>query len=200
MSQSGLKTAWEKIREAASGELSRSAGVPFKDGAFVFPSLGTDFLVYPEKDKEAIEASSAQGEALMTKFGYFFNHVCLWWLVYAKGIPPTGRLVRPEDLNGGAAFFRGSHTLPLDGLARRYGSGSEEFLKKGLALGGERCDLADSCIKLHPAPRLPIYLILWLEDEEFPARAGVLLDSSAGIVLPLDIIWSAIMLCLLAMV
>ena len=197
MSQPGLKAAWEKIRGSSGGELSRLSGIPFKDGAFVFPSLGMDFLIYP--DKEAIKASSGQGEALGRKFAYFFDHLCLWWLVYAKGIPPTGRLVRPEDLNGGAAFFRGSHTLPLDGLARSYGKDREGFFDKGLALGAERCGFADACIKLEPAPGLPVYLLLWLEDEEFTARAGMLLDSSAGVVLPMDIIWSAAMLCLLAM-
>ncbi len=197
MSNTGLKAAWQKIRTGAGGGLSKTSGIPFEGGAYVFPSLGMEFFIYP--DKETIKASSAQGEAIATKFAYFFEHVCLWWLVYAKGIPATGRLLRPEDLNGGAAFFRGSHTLPLDGLARRYGNGREDFFEKGEALGGQRCSFADACIKLEPAPGLPVYLLLWLEDEEFPARAGVLLDSSAGIVLPLDIIWSAVMLCLLAM-
>ena len=197
MSHTGLKTAWEKIRETSSGEVSKAAGIPYEAGAFIFRSLGTDFLIRPET--ENIKAASPQGEAIVTKFAYFFDHLSLWWLVYAKGVPSTGRLLKPEDLNGGAAFFRGSHTLPLEAISRRYGTDKEGFFKKGAALGGERCDYADACVKLMPAPGLPIYILLWLEDEEFPARAGILFDSSAGIILPLDITWCAAMLCLLAM-
>ncbi len=46
---------------------------------------------------------------------------------------------------------------------------------------------------------MPVTLILWLGDEEFPPRADLLLDSSCEIHLPLDIIWSVAMLTVLMM-
>ncbi|MFO0752145.1 MAG: DUF3786 domain-containing protein [Thermodesulfovibrionales bacterium] len=42
-------------------------------------------------------------------------------------------------------------------------------------------------------------LILWLEDEEFPPRVDLLLDSTCELQLPLDIVWSIAMLSLLVM-
>lgn len=197
----GEKAAWDRIKELR-GDIVRVSGVPFEDEAFRFRSLGMDFYIRPAD--EAIGAAGPEGSALLSRFSYFFNHLALWWLVYAKGALTAGRLVRPEDLPGGDAFFRGTHTLPLDGVARRYGRDKEGFAKKAQALGGKTGSPpgpsnADCQVLLEPAPGFPVHVLLWLEDEEFSARADILLPSSAGVVLPLDIIWCAAMLCLLAM-
>jgi hypothetical protein len=44
-----------------------------------------------------------------------------------------------------------------------------------------------------------VTVTLWLADEEFPARAGLLLDSICGLQLPTDILWSLARLSCLAM-
>jgi hypothetical protein len=43
-------------------------------------------------------------------------------------------------------------------------------------------------------------LSLWIADEEFPARADLLLDSSCDFQLPPDITWSIAMMTVLVMV
>ncbi|MDA8388369.1 MAG: DUF3786 domain-containing protein [Nitrospiraceae bacterium] len=205
MHKTGEKAAWEQIR-GLGGEVSRMTGIAFEAGAFKFRSLGMDFFIRP--GDETIEAADQGGGAFLSRFSYFFNHLALWWLVYSKGIPLAGRLVRPEGLPGGGAFFRGSHTLPLEGLAGRYGSDGEGFIERAKALGATGPDgqggkakagPADYSAVLAPAPGLPVHILLWLRDEEFPARAEVLFSSSTGVILPLDVIWCAAMLCLLPM-
>jgi hypothetical protein len=96
-------------------------------------------------------------------------------------------------------FFRGSHALPLDNLAKRYGTGKEAFLNKGKELGAESLNFGDAALKLLPMPRVPVTLILWLADEEFPPRADLLLDATCEIQLPIDMIWSVSMLSILVM-
>jgi hypothetical protein len=46
---------------------------------------------------------------------------------------------------------------------------------------------------------VPVTLTLWLADEEFPARAGILFDSTCGLQLPTDILWSLARLSCLAL-
>ncbi len=48
-------------------------------------------------------------------------------------------------------------------------------------------------------PKIPVTLILWLQDEEFPARADLLFDSSCELHVPIDIIWSIAMMSTLVM-
>ncbi len=46
---------------------------------------------------------------------------------------------------------------------------------------------------------VPLTLILWQEDDEFPARCSLLFDETCELQLPPDILWSVAMLCSLVM-
>lgn len=89
--------------------------------------------------------------------------------------------------------------LPLENLAKKYGETKEAFMQRGKELCAEAQNYGDASIRLSPMPRIPIILILWLQDDEFPPRADLLLDSTCGYQLPLDIIWSLAMLSVLVM-
>ncbi len=156
-----------------------------------------DFLVKPEE--KIIRSAAPQGETILKRYGYFFIHSCLWYLVKAKDLPLTGRLIKPFNIKGGEMFFRGSHILPLENVGQRYRKDKEAFIKRGRELGAEALNYGEASIKLLPMPRIPVTLILWLEDEEFPPRADILLDSTCELQLPLDIIWSIAMMSVLVM-
>ena len=44
------------------------------------------------------------------------------------------------------------------------------------SLGGEPLDLADAAFAFLPLPRVPLYYLLWLGDDEFPPLFKVLFD------------------------
>jgi hypothetical protein len=60
-------------------------------------------------------------------------------------------------------------------------------------------NLGDASLELHPFPRVPAVLVLWLKDEEFPARADLLFDSTCILQVPIDILWSIAMMTVLVM-
>lgn len=120
-------------------------------------------------------------------------------MINAKDIPHTGRLIKLNNIKGGEMFFRGSHVLPLESVAKRYEDDKESFIKRGIELCAEVLNYGDASIKLLPMPRIPVTLILWFKDEEFPPRADLLLDSTCELQLPLDIIWSIAMMSVLVM-
>jgi hypothetical protein len=194
----GIEKAWEELRGLKPADVEKRCLVRYEGGAYVVKSLGMEFAIYPEDEK--VGGVSQEAEGVVRRYGYFLNHSALWYLVMAKDIPLTGRHVKPQSLRGGEIFFRGSHVLPLEGLARRYAGDKEGFLGRALALGGRPAGaFGDAAAEVFPLPRLPVTLILWLGDEEFPPRADLLLDSSCELQLPLDIIWSAAMLSVLPM-
>ena len=97
-------------------------------------------------------------------------------------------------------FFAGAHVLPLLRIVRRYGNDAPGFLRKGFELGGEQLDFGDASLRLFPFPRVPVVLLLWTEDEEYPARADLLFDSTCSGHLPMDILWATAMMSIVVMV
>jgi hypothetical protein len=196
---SGEEKAWETLRGLEPLEVQNKASVGYdaERGCYLLGSLGMDVSICP--GEKVISTASPEAAALIGRLSYFFNHAALWYLVKAKDIALTGRLLRPSDLRGGEFFFTGTHELPLGGIAAKYGRDGDFFIRRALELGGRALDLGDASAELRLLPRVPVTLILWLQDEEFPARADLLFDSSAELQVPLDICWSTAMLSLIPM-
>ena len=195
----GIEKAWEALRGLDTSVVCRNASVLFDENtsSYTLRSFCTDFSI--NLNERSIKSSSPQGKILITRYGYFFIHSCLWYLIHAKDIPLTGRLIKPENMKGGELFFRGSHVLPLDKIAGTYGDNKEAFIKRGGEICAEVSTHGDASLQLLPMPRIPVILILWVNDEEFPARADLLFDSTCEFHLPLDILWSIAMFSLLVM-
>jgi len=195
----GEDKAWEILASLDPDTVRKAAAVSYEaaTGIYTIKSFGMDFIVAL---KERTISSAAQGSGiLLGKLGCFFRLSVLWYLVNARDITCTGRPVKLEQLKGGDIFTRGSHVLPLDMVAGRYGKDKDGFIKKGASLGGEIMKRGDASLRLTPLPRIPVTLTLWLEDEEFPARADLFFDSTCELHIPLDIIWSVAMMSALVM-
>ena len=200
MDSTGEEKAWNILSGLDYSDVGVNASVLFSEheGFYRVKSFCTDFYVYPGRKK--ILTDSHWGDTILKQYGYFFYHACLWYLVSAKNIPFTGRLVKPVNLKGGELFFRGTHELPLARIEEIYGNARKAFMRKGKELCGELTSYGDVSFQLSPLPRVPVTIILWLQDEEFPSRAELLFDSSCEIHMPIDIIWSIAMLSVLVMV
>lgn len=194
MTSPGIEKAWEILKGLNPNVVCKNASVTFDDktSSYMLKSFCTDFYIYPKE--RSIKSSTPQGEIIITRYGYFFIHSGLWYLIHTKDIPLTGRLIKPENLKGGELFFRGSHVLPLDKIASKYGDNKEAFIKRGSEMCAEVSTYGDASLQLFPIPRIPVTLILWLKDEEFPPRIDFLFDSSCELHLPLDVLWSIAML------
>ncbi len=195
----GEEKAWEIIGKLDPLEVCRRGSVSFDktSGLYTLKSLGKEIHLLPQEKK--IFSDAPDSDVLLQRLGYFFKLSALWYLVNAKDIPFTGRLVKPVNLKGGQLFFRGTHLLPLDAVAARYGSDVSGFLKRGEDLGGDKVGYGDASMKLFPLPRIPVVLILWKGDEEYSPRTDLLFDSTCELHLPLDIIWSIAMMSLLVL-
>jgi Domain of unknown function (DUF3786) len=183
--------AWQELAGKDPDDVCRRAVVNYnRDGGYyTLRSFGADFHIFPKE--RSISAGSPQAAALLNNTEHFFGPSLVCYLVRAKDIPPSGRLINPIHIKGGRIFSRGTHVLPLDVLALRYDNDIEGFLARGIQFGGEPLKLGDISIRLMPFPRVPVVITLWRSDDEFPARADILLDSTCNIQIPTDVIWSA---------
>lgn len=197
----GEEKVWNILEELPVDDICKRASVIYDDarGVYVVKSFGTDFFV--SVSERRIFSDSPMSVLFLDKFRDLFRLSLLWYLTSAKDIPSTGRLIRPLDVKGGQRFFTGTHVLPLDRLATLYGSDKAAFLDRGRNFGAEAIKHGDAAVRLFPLPRVPITLILWLEDEEFPARVDLLFDSTCDLQISLsDIVWSLAMMTTLVMI
>ena len=193
----GENKAWELLAARDPAEVCARAAVSFDpdNGTYRLPSFGRHFSACP--GARSLLALEPEGDVFLQRYASFFRLSALWYLVKASAACPTGNLVKPSNLPGGEIFCKGSHVLPLDALAAKFAARPEAFLAAGAALGGREAGFGDAAVELPALPKVPTTLILWTADDEFPARADLLLDATAPRHLPLDILWSVAMLSVL---
>ena len=109
----------------------------------------------------------------------------LTYLMSAQSVGLKQKLVAPSDLQGGKTFF-GSHRLPTDAILERFGRDPRGFVSAGSALGGTPESYGDASVRFWLLERVPVVMVLWAADDEFPARCSVLFDASVDKIVPLD--------------
>ena len=195
----GLEHAWTLLAACDPQDVCDRAEVEYsiESGRYVLPMLGLRI----EVDVAActITGSDQDAESILIKLAYFSQLSVLHYLLNAQKIEPTGRLVKPAELKSGQIYLHGSHLLPLDQIAARFSRDPDGFEAQAVRFGGRPRAHGDRAVELRPFPRVPITIILWLEDDEFSARSYLLFDETCELQLPPDILWSTAMLCALVM-
>lgn len=196
----GEEKAWEVLGALDPADVCKRslAGFDRQAGAYTVSVFGMPVTV--ALCSHTIDGADADGGRLVNKTAYFLRLSVLHYLVAARDIPAAGQLIAPTELkSSGGLYAAGSHVLPLDRVAAEYARDTQAFLQQGMRLGGERRDHGDASVTLYPFPRLPVTLVLWFGDDEFPARSRLLFDTTCERQLPPDVLWSVAMLCVKVM-
>jgi len=190
----GVEHAWDQLDRIDPADVQTRTGVRFDRDQMVYrlTCLGQDITV--SVSKRTVISTSDTGKYILSALGEYSRLPILSYLVHAKDIPLTGRLMRPSDLSGGDIFARGTHVLPLDRVHERFGNDSEAFLETCLRLGGTRLSYGDVSVMLYPLPRIPTVIIVWSGDDEHPPRCSLLFDSSCSFHLSTDVLWATAMM------
>jgi len=158
-----------------------------REGAYTLPVLNQGYLVLPYQRQ--IRRLTEKGTPMEEDLTREFTLMVLFYLSHAKNVPLVRKWISEKDLPGGEAFFRGPHALSVDLIEKEYGHDPEGFIEAGKALGATPVRFGDRSLALDVFPRIPIVYILWIGDEEFPPKAGVLFDASIESHFTLDMIW-----------
>ena len=118
-----------------------------------------------------------------------FVLLLLTYLLNAKDIALQNIWVSEKDLPQGSFFFRGPHSLPTQQFLKRYGDDAKSFIALGESNGGTVMPgYGDACIRLQVLSRIPMACILWVGDDEFPARLNYMFDPTVVHHFALDVI------------
>jgi hypothetical protein len=75
----------------------------------------------------------------------------------------------------------------------RFGRAPEAFLDAAAGFDGQPIEAgADAAVRLMALPKVPLYYLLWAEDDEFPASVSILFDRSIEDHLQADAIWGLV--------
>jgi len=181
---------WERLSQSDPKEVCLRSGAQFDDttGSYVMSFLQERYRVSPRaKDVELLP-----GSALPAVPSIELQVILITYLLNAQGVPLANRLVAGSSLKGGKTFFQGAHRFPVEPLVERYGMDPTGFLDKGLSLGAAQERYGDTGLRFSALSRVPVVMVLWQGDEEFPARLSVLFDASIEQHLPLDAIYALV--------
>lgn len=110
----------------------------------------------------------------------------LVYLTHVSATPEAGEMVAPREVYAGLDAFAGRHALHTQELESTFGRNRADFVQAGACLGAEPICGGDVAFRLRPLPKLPVDYLLWLADDEFPARVTVLLGRDTSLHYPAD--------------
>jgi hypothetical protein len=109
---------------------------------------------------------------------YYFNS--------ADGTPVSGEWMSFSELPDGRFYNQAFQGYTGDQLGRTFQKDLQGFEHAAQALGGSRRAFGDVAYAFQALPRVPVMVVYWLGDEDFPAASRVLFDVTASHYLPTD--------------
>lgn len=172
------EVALEKFRKATLEEISEYSGYPIDGNIIKVEFLGQRFDVeYPSG--QFYPETTHNGEVSIPT-----QILILHYLVNRSPAVHTGQLISYKELPGGSIYIQPFTNRAINPLVKTFGAQTESLMKAANALGGEAVSLGDVAVVLNVFPKIPVTLVIWEADDEFPASGNILFDRSAGSILP----------------
>ncbi len=172
---------WLELTQTAAPDILRRTGVRRQQQVFRVPYFNRELVVDP--DQRHIFLADRAGE----EPGF---RRCLTILMYLLRMDTAalGPPISPLELPGATMFFqqRGPHALPSAPLEERFGRDLAGFLQTGRSLGAAKGAGGDAALSFQVFPQLPVGVILWQADDEFPAQVSFTVPSQLHLFWQLD--------------
>lgn len=108
----------------------------------------------------------------------------LYYLKMATGAPVTGRWISFRELRDGMNYHQAFQGYSGNALLRALDGNLARFKAAAARLGAAPQPMADAAYAVWALPRVPMAVVFWDGDDEFPPHLQVLFDASASDYLP----------------
>jgi hypothetical protein len=137
-------------------------------------------LTYPEFIALEVQTEKPANPMIQTMLLYYF--------VTADGAPLSNKWVSFGDLPAGRFYNQAFQGYTGAELARFFGANRQKFIKAAQQAGGLILPEApgSATFTYLALPRVPLMLVFWEGDEDFPSTYQVLFDESVSHYLPTD--------------
>lgn len=100
------------------------------------------------------------------------------YLIQAKGAPITETWITFREIPSGEFYYSAFVKRAKEPLVKTFGDQPDLLVELGLKMGGTRGKEGDASLYFKAFPCIPVCLVLWAGDEEFPPDGNILFDAS----------------------
>lgn len=168
-----------KLSRLKTAEIVRKSGASLESGSIEVKLLGQNIIVRLPEIELFFEGSPKPCPA-------FIQAIIMYYLTHASGRQLAGRWIRFGDLPEGMNYDQAFQGYTGNRLALEFGNDIDSLQAAALLLDGTASEPGDRSFCFEVLPRLPIMLVCWLGDEEFPPSYQLLFDESASYYMPTD--------------
>ena len=110
----------------------------------------------------------------------------LHYFTQAKGTPLANKLISFKELPEGAHYFPTFYLRVIKSLVSRFGNEPYRLPDIAGILDGRKADYGDAAVTVNAFSRVPITLVLWQGNDEFPPEGSIMFDSTISDYLPAE--------------
>lgn len=152
---------------------------------------GDMYRIYAQKG--IIERPDASAEPVHDYLTVFIIH----YLLGVLEMETEDEWISEKDIPGGVTFFRGPHAIPTNLISGRFQNDLDAFGKRCEFLGGQAVEMGDAAYRFQITDRVPVVVLYWQGDEDFPPEARLLYDRSIQKHFAADVVFAlAVEMCI----
>ena len=141
-------------------------------GEFRLPFWGREVIIsFPAFTGKFTETDEPVNTFDLTMLAYYFE--------VSDGAPMTNEWIAFNQIPGGLFYAQAFQGYSGNELIKVFGNDSEAFIAANEILGGRREFFGNVAFSYQVLPRVPIMVVCWLGDEEFPPSYRMLFDANA---------------------
>lgn len=181
---------WEQATQNDPQDVCRRALVHWdpRESSYRIPFLAGSFRCLPKQ--RTIHAGPGLASS---RVDFQTGLVLLHYLLEAQDVSPSGRWISEKEIPSGHQFFTGPHAFPLRRILDLVADTPHRLAHAAATLRGASAEAGDMAFDFLVLPRVPLRLIYWRGDDEFPPAVKVRFDASVSLHLhALDTIWALV--------
>jgi hypothetical protein len=110
----------------------------------------------------------------------------LHYFTRAAGTALTGKLITYKELQEGINYYPTFFKRAIEPIVTNFKDRPEQLTDVALTLGGQKSSYGDIAVTMAAFPNVPLTIVLWRGDEEFPLDGNILFDSTIADYLPTE--------------
>jgi hypothetical protein len=110
----------------------------------------------------------------------------LYYFCCADESPITGNWISFSELPNGKFYTKAFQSYTGKELTRVFQDNLNLLIEAAASLGGAPGQMGDASFQIQALPKVPLLVVYWLGDEDFPSSSQILFDANANRFLPTD--------------